>query len=186
MERDDDLRVLWQSQPSAEPARLTDEEIRQRVERMEKHMRRQTMDLYAALILSSIVILGLAALFPHPAMTAGAVLILCGFGYLAYEIRQARRSAPAAVDGAPAVDHQRALLRHRLDFHRKRLWLRVAALTPGGILYFTGFAAARPDLAPLIYVQLATFLLIMAAMVPLNRRHALHLQRQIDDLDRLQ
>src|ERR1043165_6461945 len=93
---------------------------------------------------------------------------------------------PVAENGATvSLEYKRALLQHRLDFHRKRLWLRVLALAPGGVLFFLGFAAARPDLAVMIYFELATFIVAIALIVPLNRKAASRLERQIVEIDRL-
>jgi len=182
----DNARAVWKSQ-TADITHLAPAEIRSRFEQMEKKMRRSTYDLYAALTLSSLVIVGISALFPSPALTIGAALTLCGFGYLVYEVHQSRRAAPSADDGAVAsVEYHRALLQHRRDFHRKRLWLRVFSLTPGGIIFFAGFAAAQPQLAPVIYFQLGTFIVAIILSIPLNRRAAIKLQREIDQLDRLQ
>jgi membrane protein implicated in regulation of membrane protease activity len=170
---------LWQSQ-SAESMQLT----AQKLEEMEKKMRRSIYDFYAALICIAIVIVGIAALFPNVTLTIGAVLTLCGFGYLAYEVISSRHGVPSPAE--VSIAYQRALMRHRIEFHRKRLWLRMVALTPGGILFFLGFAAALPKLAPFIYLQLATFLVAIALIVPMNKRAAVRLQRQIDELDRMQ
>ena len=180
----DEARAVWQSQPAETPP--TPDVTRRNAEQMEKKMRRDTYGLYAALISSAIVIVGIAALFPNAMLITGASLTLCGFGYLAYEVHQRRRADSAIDQGTTtSVDYQRALLQHRRDFHRKRLWLGVLSLAPGGILFFAGFAAAQPRLAPFIYFQLATFITAIVLIIPLNRRAAMRLQRDIDALDRL-
>jgi hypothetical protein len=173
------MSSLWQNQ-TAELTRLTPG----RIEEMEKKMRRNTYGLLAAIICSAVVIVGIAALRPNITLTIGAILTLCGFGYFAYEVISSRRRMPSPVD--VAIDYQRALMRHQIEFHRTRLWLRVFAIAPGGVLFFIGFAAALPKLAPFIYLQLATFMIAIALIVPMNRRAAVKLQRQIDELDRLQ
>jgi len=182
----DNLRAVWQSQ-AAESTSLASGEIRNKVEQMEKNMRRRTYDLYAALTLSSLAIVAVAVLFTNAALTIGAALTLCGFGYLAYEVQQSRRAAPSVGDGTVAsVGYHRALLQHQRDFHRKHLWLRVLSLAPGGIIFFAGLAAAQPGLAPFIYFPLATFIVAILMIIPMNRRAAVKLQRKIDELDRLQ
>jgi Flp pilus assembly protein TadB len=170
---------LWQSQ-SAESTRLTARTL----EEMEKKMRRAIYDFYAAVICIAIVVVGIAALFPSITLTIGAVLILCGFGFLTYEVISSLRGMPSPAE--VSIDYQRALMLNRIEFHRKHLWLRVVALTPGGILFFLGLAAALPKLAPFIYLQLATFLVAIALMVPMHKREAARLQRHMDELDRMQ
>ncbi|HVE71721.1 MAG TPA: hypothetical protein VNI54_10160 [Thermoanaerobaculia bacterium] len=171
----DDVRALWQNQ-SQEAVRLTPQE-------MEKRMRRHTYDMYAATVLISLTLITLTALFPHPLLIAGAAMSVCGLAFVAYESRIAARSHPA--DTAASLDHHRALLSNRIEFHRRRLWLRVLALGPGGLLFFLGFAAAQPRLAWLIYLQLLTFVVAIALMIPLNRRNAARLQRKVEHLDQL-
>jgi hypothetical protein len=180
-----DMRAVWQGQPAS--TQLHPDQIRRYVEEMEKKMKRTTYDLFAALTLTSLVVVGIAARFASPVLIAGAALSVCGFVYLTYEVLRYRAGAPNVADGAaPAVEYQRALIEHRLLFHRKGLWRRVFALLPGGILFFIGFAGAQPHLAPFIYFQLATFLIAVSLIVPMNKRAALKLERQLDDLYNLQ
>lgn len=184
-DNDDEVRAVWHGQPS-ERVRLTPQEIEQKVEQMQKKMRRTTLDLYVAFTLTAVTIVGVALFYQRPLLTAGAFLSLCGFAYVLFEVRANQRETPSVPPQAIAsLDHQRALLQHRLDFHRKRLWWRVVALAPGGIVYFIGLAAALPRLAWLIYIELLTFVIGVSLIVPLNRKAAIRLQREIDELDQL-
>jgi len=153
---------------------------------MEKQMRRNVFDLYVALSLSSIVVVGLAVLFANTLLVLGAVLTVCGAAFLAHEVLDHRRRAPAADNGAaPSLEYHRAFLRHQLAFYRKGVWFRMLVLAPGGVLFFIGFAVARPDLALLIDFQLATFAVAIIVMVPANRRAAAKLERRIHELEQL-
>ena len=181
----DDLGALWRTQ-TPETARPNLEEMRRVLEQMERKMRRSTIDVVVAMALTSAAIVSIAVLFRHPLLTVGAIAALAGGAFLVFEVLQHRRGAPVAENGAAAsIEYHRALLQHRLEFHRKRLWLRVLTLAPGGVLFFLGFAAARPDLAALIYVELATFVVVIMLMVPVNRRAAAKLEHQIADLTSL-
>lgn len=184
-EEPDDAGALWRMQMPE----ITDsnfEEMRRVLERMERKMRRDTIDFVVVVVLVSAVIVAIAVAFHHPLLSAGATLTVAGLGFLALEVFQHRRRAPVAENGAAAsIEYHRALLEHRLEFHRNRLWLRVLTLAPGGVLFFLGFAAARPDIAPLIYFQLATFVLIIMMIVPANRRAAAKLEHQLADLTSL-
>jgi len=179
---DEEIRAVWQGQPSNT---LNTDDIRRRVEVMERKTRRDRIDFAVAFVLITIVLVGIAILFPHPLLTAGAALTLFGLGILAGEVIQHRRSAPAPESAASSLDYQRALLQHRIEFCRKGLWLRIAALAPGGVMFFAGFAAARPDLAPFLYFQLATFVFALLLVVPVNRKAAARLEREIRDLEQL-
>jgi hypothetical protein len=168
---DDPIRSVWQSQHPE--SSFTTNDIRRRVEQMEKRMRRSRVDLYIALMLTAVVIVGLAVFYANALLLAGAAAALCGMAVLVYEVEDHRRRAPAADDGsATSLQYHRALLQHRLTFCRRRLWLRMLSVAPGGVLFFVGFAMALPDLAPFIYFQLFTFAVVIMLMVPLNRRSA--------------
>jgi hypothetical protein len=180
----EDLRAVWQTETSG-TARLNHVEIRRIVDEMERKMRRSRIDFIAAVVSVSVAIIVIAVLFPEPLLTLGTVVMLAGFAVLIREVFQQWRRAPVVENGgATSVEYHRALLQHRLEFHRK-LWLRVLCLTPGGVLFFLGFAAARPDLAAWIYAQLATFLVVVMAIVPVNRKAAVKLEHQIADLENL-
>lgn len=182
--RDDDVRAAWLSQP-IENQRPSVEEMRRAHERMEKRMRFGWIYLVTCSVLGSVVITIIAALFPHPMLTIGAVALVAGFAVVVTEVAHHRGRAPVAEDGAAvSLDYHRAFLRHLLAFHRTRLWLRVVAITPGGLLFFLGFAAARPDLAWIIYLELATFVVAVMLMVPLNRRAAAKLENELAQLER--
>jgi hypothetical protein len=177
-EEPDDVGALWRAQTSETPHPRI-EELRQ----MERKMRRDTIDSIIAVVFISAGLVTIAVLFRHPLLTAGTIVSLAGFAFLTFEVFRHRRRAPVAEDGAAAsVEYHRALLQHRLAFHRHRLWLRVLTLAPGGVLFFLGFAAARPDLAALIYFELATFVVAVLMIVPVNRRAAAKIEDQIANL----
>ena len=181
----DEISAAWQSQPS-ELEESGRENVKRRIEQMEKRMRRTRIDVLIVLVLSSVMIVTLAAIFRNALLSLGAAVSLAGLALLTYEVIRHSRRAPVAANGAVAsVDFHRALLEHRLEFHRKRLWLRVFALAPGGALFFLGLATARPDLAPWIYLELATLVIALALVVPMNRKAAARLELQISELERL-
>ena len=181
----DEISAAWQSQVS-ETGKAGLEDVTRLVTRMETRMRRNRIDLAIAMVLTSVAIVTLAAMFGNKLLSIGAAVSLAGFAVLTYEVIRHSRRAPVAENGAVAsLDFHRALLKHRLDFHRTRLWLRVLTLAPGGVLFFLGLAAARPAIAPWIYFQLATFVTAIVLIVPVNRRAAAKLELKISELERL-
>ncbi len=146
-------------------------------------MRRNAIDFGIAVTLSSLVVMALAAMLPNPVLITGAVAIVLGLLFVVFEVVDHGRRRPAAE--AASIDFQRALLEHRIAFHRRRLWFRVFALAPGGLLFFAGLAVALPRFAPFIYFQLATFIAAIALIVPMNRRAARKLQQEIEGLENL-
>ncbi|HUR79959.1 MAG TPA: hypothetical protein VM733_04295 [Thermoanaerobaculia bacterium] len=187
MARDEwnDLLSLWQTQTPDSPFPKPDD-VRRLVGKMERVRRRQRWDFCVALMLVSATIVALALIFDHPLLRAGAAASLIGFAFLTYEILDHSRRSPRPENGeVPSIQYHRALLEHGLAFHRTRLWLRVLSVAPGGVLFFLGFAAARPSLAPVIYVELATFALAVSLIVPVNRKAAAKLERQLEQLEHL-
>ncbi|HWS71446.1 MAG TPA: hypothetical protein VN605_05000, partial [Thermoanaerobaculia bacterium] len=128
----------------------------------------------------------LAALTPNTMQSIGAVLTILALAFVASEVRRAHAADASLVEdgGSPSIAAYRAMLQRQWKFHSVRVWLRVLVLAPGGLLFFAGFAAARPDLAIIAYVQLATLAVALIAMVPLNRRMAARIRLELDELPR--
>ena len=53
-----------------------------------------------------------------------------------------------------------------------------------GLLFFFAFARAHPEVIKIIRFEIASFVVITLAAIPLNMKMAKKYQRQIDDLDR--
>jgi hypothetical protein len=177
-ERDsDDVLALWQSQATA-GFRMTPDDIRRRIEQMEKNRRRTVIDVYLVFAVISIVFILFAAVLPNLLLTTGAALTVLGFGFLTYLVR---KSFPPA-DASPSIDHYRMLLERQRDFFRRGLWLRLLAITPGPLLFSLGLAAASPKAAPIVWFQIATSVVVLIAAFPINRRAAAKLQQKIDEL----
>jgi hypothetical protein len=179
MDEPENVLKLWQEQDTT-AFHMTADEVRRRMEEMDRKHRRTLYDSYAAFALISLVIIALAAVSPNFLMRLGAVLSILGLGFLTFHIR--RQLHP--VDGmpAPTVEAYRDDLRRQLEFTRKGLWARVLCITPGPLLFSLGFAAAYPKAAPIIYVQLATFAVAIMAIVPVTRRKAARVQRELDEV----
>ncbi|HEV7428532.1 MAG TPA: hypothetical protein VGQ46_19420 [Thermoanaerobaculia bacterium] len=181
----DDVVALWQAQNSG-GFRMSSDDIRSRMALMNRKLRRRTFDGYlvcATLILffGCWMIVGLNTL-----QMTGAVLTICGVGYLAWQIRDNRfRALP--VDASDTVEHFRCELARQRDFHRGlRFWLRLLVFVPGPLVFFAGFAQAHPEVAGIIRFQTITFAVLATAAIPLNLWIARRYQRQIDALARLQ
>jgi hypothetical protein len=182
-----DVIELWQRQ-ATDGFQMTADEIRRRLETMERKSRRGRYGAFVALTLSAIVVITLAAIAPNTVQSIGAVLIVLGLAFVSYQIHRTRaQDAPSMkMDSVASIEFHRALLQRQLEFHSTGLWPRVLALAPGGLLFFSGLAAAQPKLAVLAYLQIATFAVAIIAMIPLNRRMAVRYRLQIEELGRLQ
>ena len=182
-----DVVALWQRQATG-GFQMTADEIKRRLEAMERKFRRDRVGVFVAFALSSIVVIAMAAIAPNTVQSIGAAVSVLGFAFVSYQVHRTRaKNAPSANIGSVAsIEFHRAMLQRQLEFHSTGLWPRVLALTPGGLLFFAGLAAAQPKLAILAYLQIATFVVAIILMVPLNGRMAVRYRRQIEELDRLQ
>ena len=177
-----DVIELWQRQ-DARPS-MTADQWKKEVQAMDRKTRRGTRGLYVAFVCSALVIGAMAALTPNTLQSIGAVLTILGLAFVASEVHRTHTVDASLVEdgGTSSIAAYRVMLERRWKFHSVRVWLRVLVLAPGGLLFFLGFAAARPDLATIAYVQLATFTVALIAMVPLNRRMAEQYRRELDEL----
>lgn len=179
---DDRVLELWRTQ-EAEGFRMAPDEIRRRSEQMDRKLRRMTWDFAAVFALASIVVVAMASVAPTLPQTIGAALTVVAFGWMAVEVRRLREPNEAT---RPAVEFHRAQLRRQLEFSAaRRVWMRMLVLAPGPLLFFASFAQAHPRLAPIMIVQMVTFVVALVAAVPLARRRRLAVQRQLDELERL-
>ena len=181
----EDAAAVWQAQ-SGSGFRMSREEIRKRIETMNRKMRRRTLDGYlvcAFLIVSMVVwmFVGMNAL-----QTVGAVLTMIAVSYMAWQIRANRFRTPS-IDVVDTLEHLRRELARQRDFHRgTRFWSRMLLLVPGGLIFFAGFARAHPEVIRIIRFEIISFVVFALSAIPLNLWMARRYQKQIDALARLE
>jgi len=202
----DDVVTLWQAQGS-DGFRMSTEDIRRKIETMNRVLRRQAFDVYLVCAMMIVLAIGSMFLGLNTLETLGAILGIIGFSYVVWQIRQNRfRGVATGKAGDTAsLDHLRTELARQRDFHRgARLWSRALLLAPGLLVFFAGFAQAHPEVLwikattrfagtsiPTVEVQLIRFeiiawVVVNIAAIPLNLRKASRYQRQIDELAHLQ
>ncbi|HWW62873.1 MAG TPA: hypothetical protein VN181_15975 [Thermoanaerobaculia bacterium] len=179
-----DIRDLWQTQPT-EAFRLSSEAFR-------KQTARRNFDALLAAVFLICGFIGFMTLFDNLLLRAGSILTIAIFVSWAHGARASERAERDAERHAAEMGNVGSLEFHRGQLLRQRalsggrFWLRWLLMLPGPILFFIGFAQARPDVAPMIGFELLTYLIIMFAMIPLRRRHIRHDERRLEELDRLQ
>jgi hypothetical protein len=187
----DDVVTLWQAQGS-DGFRMSTEDIRKRIETMNRKLRRRNFDMY--LVCSVLIVFFIGSMFVgmNSLQKVGAVLSIIGDSYLAWQIRQNRfRGAATGQSGDTAsLDHLRTELARQRDFHRgATFWSRMVALAPGLLLFLAGFAQAQqahPKVVRIIHFETISCIFFLIAAIPLNYWMARRYQRQIDELSRLQ
>ncbi|HEX7138374.1 MAG TPA: hypothetical protein VF219_11025 [Vicinamibacterales bacterium] len=185
-DNDNEIVALWQKQ-TAEGFRMTSEDIQMNLQALESKLRAQTR--FGYLVCAFLVIaFSYWAFVEHDLlMRIGAAAAIIAFTFLGVQVYQSRfrRDAAAPPAALPSLEHLRNELQRRVDFHRgKRLWSRLLLLMPAGLFFFFAFARAHPEGVTIIRFEIATFVVVGLAAIPLNLKTAKEYQRQIDDLER--
>jgi hypothetical protein len=181
----DDVAALWRAQ-SNEGFRMSSEEIRNRIETMNRKLRRRTIDGY--LVCGALIVFFAGWMFVgmNSLQLVGAVLTIIAVSYMAWQIRANRFRTPS-IDVVDTLEHLRRELARQRDFHRgTRFWSRILLLVPGGLIFFAGFARAHPEVIRIIRFEIISFVVFSLAAIPLNMWMARRYQKQIDALERLQ
>jgi len=187
----DDPIEIWQSQP-VEPITMSMAEIRSKAVKFEGQIRsRNYRETMVAIVMIPIFLL-FAHFFTSPLSRAGAYLIVAGLLLVIYQMNV--KAAPRRVPEDNGL--QNCVAFHRRELERQRDLLRSIALwylgplIPGIVLFSIAVIAPkiRPD-HPADWWRALPALVIAAAWfwftIRLNRRAADHLQRTIDELDRI-
>ena len=183
--KNDDVVALWQTQRS-EGFRMSNEEIRNRIESMNRKMRRRTFDGYLVCAALIVFFAGWMFVGMNSLQLAGATLTIIAVSYMAWQIRANRFRTPS-IDVVDTLEHLRRELVRQRDFHRgTRFWSRMLLLFPGGLIFFAGFARAHPEVVRMIRFETISFIVFAIAAIPLNMWMARRYQKQIDALARLQ
>ena len=187
----DDVVTLWQAQGS-DGFRMSTEDIRRRIETLNRKMRRRNFDMYLMCSVLIVFFIGWMFVGMSSLQKVGTVLSIIGVSYLAWQIRQNRfRGAATGQSGDTAsLDHLRTELARQRDFHRgATFWSRMLVLAPGLLVFLVGFAQAQqapPQVVRIIRFEIISCVFFIIAAIPLNHWMARRYQRQIDELSRLQ
>lgn len=181
----DEVAAVWQAQ-SGSGFRMSSEEIRGRIEAMNRKMRRRTFDGYLVCATMIAFFVGWMFVGMNSLQMIGAVLSIVGVSYLAWQVRANRFRLPS-IDAGDTLEHLRNELARQRDFHRgSRFWSRILLFIPGPLVFFAGFAQAHPEVIAMIRFEIISFVVIAIAAIPLNEWMARRYQKQIDALTRLQ
>ena len=186
--RDDAPSELWTSQP-LEGFRMDPHEIRRRSEQLDKNIRRTRIGMYLFCVLVTVLIVAMTLISPNWWQIVGVILTVPGFAWMLKDVRRLRvRPDEVAESGdESSIAFHRTQLGKQLEFTTPyRVWLRAAALMPGPLLFFFGFAIAHPKIAPIMYLQIVMFLLAVLAAVPLARIQRRKIKQRIAGLETLQ
>ena len=165
---------------------MSNEEIRSRIETMNRKMRRRTMVGYLVCATMIVSFAGWLFIGMNSLQLVGAVLTIIAVSYMAWQIRANRFRTPS-IDVVDTLEHLRRELARQRDFHGgSRFWWRMLFLVPGPLVFFAGFAQAHPEVIRMIRFEVVSFVVFALAAIPLNMWMARRYQKQIDALARLQ
>lgn len=196
---DSEIRSLWQ-QPSGEPPRFAPEELRRKISKFERTIRRRNLREYVAAAFVLSVFAYYAWIFPTLLLRIGCGLLIVGTAYVISQLHRRASARPAPVDMGlkNCLDFQRSqLARQRDALNAVWSWYLLPFL-PGMAVFLMGLfqftksiteAAGKPFHAGAALLGFAIVAGCIAAIFMLigmlNHRAAKKLQLQIDDLDRL-
>ena len=179
----DNLKSLWQKH-NVEPVQMSLEQIRQKAEKFQKHIRHRNLREYVA---AAFVFAGsVYFIWRFPGLRFAVGLLLAGTIYVLYQLHT--RGAAKRVPERLALDtclgfHRRVLERQR-DLARDVLKWYLLPFVPGLLAVIAVPLRRQP---PEKWIGVLPVLLLWAAMFyaiwRLNKRGADKLQRQIDELN---
>jgi hypothetical protein len=190
---------FWQ-QGSGEPSGFNGEELRERMNKFERTIRRRNLREYLAAALVVGVFAYYGWVFPTLLLRIGCALLIMGTAYVAYQLhrRASARPAPAEMGLRNCVEFQRSELERQRDALRAVWSWYLLPFLPGMVIFLIGLfqftrnvteAAGRPfhTIAAVVGFTLvaACVAIVFVVIWQLNRWAAKRLQMQIDDLDQL-
>jgi hypothetical protein len=187
MSGEEDLKQLWQSQdvPKTE---IDMQALSLKATSFQETISHRNVREYVAALLGAPVFIWVAVASPAPLLTrVGSILIVAGS---AVAVAHVRLRGHAALEAPPAHGPTEQLIAwHRAELERQRqVLLRVprwyvGPIVPGLVLFFAGFAAARPE-RWLMHLGVCTVgVVVTGAILWANRVGARKLERQIAELD---
>jgi hypothetical protein len=184
------IKELWQGQP-AEPVPVTLDRIRASAGKFSRSIARRNAREYIAAVLVVVFFGFQFARTPDPLFRLGFGLSIAGMLYVVGKLHAqgSARSVPAHLGLATCIGFQRAELeRQRILLSSVWRWY-LGPLVPGLAVLVLAVALGMPGHLALSLSTSALCAIVVTAVFAfvarLNRRAALRLQQQIDELDDL-
>jgi hypothetical protein len=181
----DGMHDLWRNQP-LEPVGISVDDLRRKAHLLEAKMRRGFRVMAVLMILSAAGYAWFLYFFPRTVHRIGASLTLAGYLYCAYQLykRGSLGKAPPDAASATGATYRAELGRQRgfcLDAWRTFL----LPFVPGPAVFIMGFLVPEQGVVKAVVLTAALILSPFVLAVPMLRRKARTLQREIDELDSL-
>lgn len=183
----DSAKNLWQNQP-LEDTTMTIEEVRSRIARLARTVRRRNLiggfACISVMLLFSYFAFGRANVI----FRVGSVLTVLGAGFIGLQLIRGKllpRGVPAPeTQGQAGLTFYRKELERQRDFHQGRwLWSRLLIFVPGPALVLIGQAQADPSYVRVVAIEALVFAFLLIYSIPRNLRMARNFQRELDALN---
>jgi hypothetical protein len=178
-----DLKRLWK-ELTANPVEVSPDELRREARKLRGGVRLRNSFVVGV----SCFIIAAYGLFLFWSKTTaeriGALLSIAGGANVIVQFLRRPGRDVSGFHAMESIRFYRAELERHRDFHLGKgivSWL--VPFLPGPIVFNVAVALESPMLAPLIWLQMAVFLMIAAIVVPLNLSLARKYQRRIDALN---
>ncbi len=176
----DETRDLWSSQP-VEPARMPADELRRRSLLCERGMRHAFWVAVALSAFSAALCAWFFYRFPDTAPRVGFVLTFAGEVFFVYQFLKLRRAADAQAEPTGAAYRAQLLRQRDLTLNA---WKRfMLPFVPGPALVLLGFLVPELGVVPSVLAVAAYLSLPFALVIPLARRKAQRIGREIAELE---
>ncbi|MDA1315640.1 MAG: hypothetical protein O2968_20120 [Acidobacteria bacterium] len=181
----DDVRALWQEQPT-EPLAMPVNEIREKAAKFEKKVNRRNRREYfaAAYVVTAAAVY--VVMGSNPVVKIACGLMIAGALFVVYHLhsRASARTLPFHVSFEKCLDFYRSELVRQRDLLRSVWWWYIGPLVPGLVVFGWEIADVRSDRMRGDW-WIAIMTLMLVSVLGLNWWGARKLQRQIDELDSL-
>lgn len=187
-----ELRHLWQSQQQA-GFLMSPEELRSKTRRLNREVLIRNGTVWFVCLFEIFWFVWILIALPELFIRIGSALVIAGMAYLTGQVwldwrsRRASRQRAEQSGNINSLDFFRSELERQREFHRGFwFWSRIAALTPGLLVFGIGAVVLYPWPASLPgWAVTGVTVLIVPVAVGLNRKRSRDYQRQIDAVDAL-
>ena len=181
----DEIENLWRNQP-VEPVRISADDLRRKAQRFEAQIRRGFRGVAILMILAAAGWAGLLFLFPATVHRVAISLTLAAYLYCAWQLykRGPVKKVPSGPPSATCAAYRQELVRHR-DFSLSAWRKFMLPFVPGPAVFLMGSLVPEQGLVKAVVLTTALISSPFVFGIPLQRKGARKLQREIDALDAL-
>jgi len=180
-----EMQNLWRNQP-VEPVRMSAEDLRRKAQRFEARIRRGFRGVVILMVFAAASWGALLFLFPGTVHRVAITLTLAAYLYCLWQLykRGPIRKVPTDPVSATCAAYRQELVRHR-DFSLSAWRKFMLPFVPGPAVFLMASLVPEQGYTKAVVLTMALILPVFIVAIPLHRKGALKLQREIEALDAL-